>query len=172
MRITQRIFRGSEDLDLILWLHQSFREETLGFVFNQCNWNTVIMPSTKKTLHFISSALATSISVGLIGYGMSTKWVITTMECAEKASGLYNGSAEITLALFDGILARSSCPFFGATDTFQGNFQKPRSTNQKQTQTTMFSHISPQCWLFLFYFNKFQSLTHPTFKQWGKFNLI
>ncbi|XP_005919553.1 clarin-3 [Haplochromis burtoni] len=77
------------------------------------------MPSTKKTLHFISSALATSISVGIIGYGMSTKWVITTMECAQKASGLYNGSAEITLTLFDGILERSSCPFFGATDTFQ-----------------------------------------------------
>lgn len=86
------------------------------------------MPSTKKTLHFISSALATSISVGIIGYGMSTKWVVTTMECAQKDSGVYNGSAEITLTLFDGILERSSCPLFGATDRFQGNFLSYIST--------------------------------------------
>lgn len=106
------------------------------------------MPSTKKTLHFISSALATSISVGIIGYGMSTKWVITTMECAQKATGLYNGSAEITLALFDGILERSSCPLFGATDTFQGNFQK---FNQLETDSNnkVLSYISTMVTVFI-----------------------
>lgn len=82
------------------------------------------MPSTKKTLHFISSALATSISIGLLGYGMSEEWAKTTMECASGGSGNFNGTAEITFALFNGFLDRSFCPLFGGVNEFEGNFQR------------------------------------------------
>ncbi|XP_030610549.1 LOW QUALITY PROTEIN: clarin-3 [Archocentrus centrarchus] len=70
------------------------------------------MPSTDKTLHFTSSALATSVSIGLIGYGMSTEWAKTTMDCAS------NGTATIILNLFDGII-KKSCPLFGGQAKFQ-----------------------------------------------------
>uniref|UniRef100_A0A3P8U3P4 Clarin 3 n=1 Tax=Amphiprion percula TaxID=161767 RepID=A0A3P8U3P4_AMPPE len=77
------------------------------------------MPSTKKTLHFISSALVTAIAVGLLGYGMSAQWAVIKMDCARGGSDLYNGSADITLGLFNGILTRTSCPVFGNVDSFE-----------------------------------------------------
>nr|XP_020460858.1 clarin-3 [Monopterus albus] len=77
------------------------------------------MPSTKKSLYFLSSALVTAISVGVLGYGMSTEWATTTMKCARKELGIFNGTAVITLKLFDGVLKRFSCPTFDNTDAFQ-----------------------------------------------------
>ncbi|XP_026171907.1 clarin-3 [Mastacembelus armatus] len=77
------------------------------------------MPSTKKILHFLSSALVTSISVGVLGFGMSTQWAKTTLECTRDGGGIINGTAIITLKLFDGNLNRSFCPSFGSIDDFQ-----------------------------------------------------
>ncbi|XP_040885216.1 clarin-3 [Toxotes jaculatrix] len=77
------------------------------------------MPSTTKTLYFMSSALMTAISVGVMGYGMSTQWAKMTMECARGGSGLFNGTAIITLELFNGNLDRAFCPSFGSIDDFQ-----------------------------------------------------
>uniref|UniRef100_A0A147B2R9 Clarin-3 n=1 Tax=Fundulus heteroclitus TaxID=8078 RepID=A0A147B2R9_FUNHE len=74
------------------------------------------MPSGTKTLYFMFSAMLTAISVGLLGYAMSTKWSKTTMECSGLVTN--NGTAEITLGLFNGILVRDSCPGFGNQDTF------------------------------------------------------
>ncbi|XP_053196792.1 clarin-3 [Scomber japonicus] len=77
------------------------------------------MPSTKKTLHFMSSALLTSISVGILGFAMSTEWATVTMECAQDGSGLYNGSATVELELFEGLMIRVSCPTFGGENAFE-----------------------------------------------------
>uniref|UniRef100_A0A673C4W4 Clarin 3 n=1 Tax=Sphaeramia orbicularis TaxID=375764 RepID=A0A673C4W4_9TELE len=71
------------------------------------------MPSTKKTLHFMSCALATAVSVGILGFGMSTSWAETSMLCET------NGTAHIRLELFNGFLTRISCPLFGGVDNFE-----------------------------------------------------
>ncbi|KAM3859873.1 clarin-3 [Diretmus argenteus] len=78
------------------------------------------MPSTKKTLHFMSSALVTSISVGVLGYSMSITWATTTMDCAPRGNEFFNGTANITLQLFSGKTKRNGCPFFdGPPEPFQ-----------------------------------------------------
>ncbi|XP_028989984.1 clarin-3 [Betta splendens] len=76
------------------------------------------MPSAVKMLFFLSSALATVVAVGLLGYGMSARWATVTMSCAKKGTGNFNGSALITMGLFSGELQRQFCPF-GNTDKFQ-----------------------------------------------------
>ncbi|XP_051273638.1 clarin-3 [Dicentrarchus labrax] len=76
------------------------------------------MPSIKKILHFMSSAWVTAISVGILGYGMSTDWSKTTMECARRGSDFFNGTAELTLELFSGNLERTFCPSFGGSVVF------------------------------------------------------
>uniref|UniRef100_A0A3Q3WZE2 Uncharacterized protein n=1 Tax=Mola mola TaxID=94237 RepID=A0A3Q3WZE2_MOLML len=68
------------------------------------------MPSTRKTLHYISSALVTTISVGVLGYSMSAKWGKATMECANSLTS--KGFAVFTLGLFNGTLNRNDCPSF------------------------------------------------------------
>ncbi|XP_026207753.1 clarin-3 [Anabas testudineus] len=75
------------------------------------------MPSIQKMLFFISSALVTAVSVGLLGYGMSANWATTTIECARSGSGHFNGSAKITMTLFNGTVLRTFCPF-GGSDRF------------------------------------------------------
>ncbi|CAK6956791.1 clarin-3 [Scomber scombrus] len=50
---------------------------------------------------------------------MSTQWAIMTMECARGGSGLYNGTATVTLELFEGLMDRVSCPTFGAETDFE-----------------------------------------------------
>ncbi|XP_044035465.1 clarin-3 [Siniperca chuatsi] len=77
------------------------------------------MPSHKKILHFMSSALVTSISVGVMGYGMSTQWAKTTMECTRDGSSFLNGTAVITLELFVGNMDRTFCPVYGSVNEFQ-----------------------------------------------------
>ncbi|XP_077482665.1 clarin-3 [Stigmatopora argus] len=77
------------------------------------------MPSTTKTLYFVSSALFTSMSVGILGFAMSTSWATKTMECDRGGSGDFNGSAAVTLELFDGRLERTFCPLFGPSVNFQ-----------------------------------------------------
>ncbi|KAF3853755.1 hypothetical protein F7725_014443 [Dissostichus mawsoni] len=77
------------------------------------------MPSITKTLHFLSSALVTSISVGVLGYCMSTQWAETTMECTRSGDRFTNGSALITWKLFVGDLIRDFCPLFGKTEKFE-----------------------------------------------------
>lgn len=85
------------------------------------NWDSATMPSLVKTLHFLFSATVTAISVGLLGFAMSRKWAYTFMECAASNSDQFNGTAEITMTLFDGALKRESCPSFGNQETFKGN---------------------------------------------------
>ncbi|XP_034426175.1 clarin-3 [Hippoglossus hippoglossus] len=74
------------------------------------------MPSSAKTLFFILSASITALAVGFMGWGMSTGWARTTMECTSGGSSFFNGTAMITLRLFGGILSRSFCPSFGQKD--------------------------------------------------------
>ncbi|KAM9837913.1 clarin-3 [Aulostomus maculatus] len=77
------------------------------------------MPSTTKTLYFMSSALVSSISVGMMGYGMSTHWAQMTLVCARGGSGLFNGTAVITLDLIYGNLTRTFCPSFEPPEEFE-----------------------------------------------------
>lgn len=70
------------------------------------------MPSTKKTIYFMSSALVTAIAIGILGFAMSTQWAKTTMKCAQGSGN--NGTAVITLKLFNGDLVRDFCPVFGS----------------------------------------------------------
>ncbi|XP_029312738.1 clarin-3 [Cottoperca gobio] len=77
------------------------------------------MPSTKKSLHFLSSALLTAISIGVMGYCMSTQWAETTMDCTKSGDNFSNGTAVITWELFIGDLNRFYCPLFGAQESFQ-----------------------------------------------------
>uniref|UniRef100_A0A8D2ZPR3 Clarin 3 n=1 Tax=Scophthalmus maximus TaxID=52904 RepID=A0A8D2ZPR3_SCOMX len=58
------------------------------------------MPSITKTAHFTCSAFVTALSVGVMGFSMSTEWAQTSMECASGGSGFFNGTAVITLELF------------------------------------------------------------------------
>lgn len=67
----------------------------------------------------MSSALVTAISVGVLGFSMSTTWAEVTMACAPSGNGLFNGTAEIKFELFDGTLVRTSCPFYGRDEPFQ-----------------------------------------------------
>lgn len=71
------------------------------------------MPSTKKTLHFMSCALVSAVSVGVLGFAMSITWSKTFMLCET------NGTAQVTLELFDGHLDRDFCPSFGGVVNFQ-----------------------------------------------------
>ncbi|XP_054898808.1 clarin-3 [Poeciliopsis prolifica] len=75
------------------------------------------MPSLKKTLFFLLSAMLTAISIGLLGYAMSTTWSTTIMDC--EGFGSNNGSAEITMGLFNGKLIRNTCPSFGSEEKFE-----------------------------------------------------
>ncbi|XP_069569197.1 clarin-3 [Brachyistius frenatus] len=75
------------------------------------------MPSSQKTLHFMSSGLMTAISVGLMGFAMSRQWVETTMTC--RRGGIDTGNATIKLDLFNGMLSRNLCPQFGGVDEFE-----------------------------------------------------
>uniref|UniRef100_A0A8C2XPZ0 Clarin 3 n=2 Tax=Cyclopterus lumpus TaxID=8103 RepID=A0A8C2XPZ0_CYCLU len=77
------------------------------------------MPSLNKILLFLSSALATAISVLVLGFSMSIQWVETTMDCTSSGSSFSNGSAVVTLSLFDGTMTRIHCPFFGGQDDFE-----------------------------------------------------
>ncbi|XP_005794711.1 clarin-3 [Xiphophorus maculatus] len=74
------------------------------------------MPSSTKILYFLLSAMLTAISIGLLGYAMSTTWSKTLMDC--EGFGTNNGSAEITMGLFSGNLVRNTCPSFGSEETF------------------------------------------------------
>ncbi|KAM8837050.1 clarin-3 [Spinachia spinachia] len=76
------------------------------------------MPSTEKSLYFMSSALLTSVSAGVLGYCMSTEWAKTAMECTRNGSSFSNGSAVVTLGPFTGKMDRSFCPLFGRQDDF------------------------------------------------------
>lgn len=77
------------------------------------------MPSTKKTLYFISSALATCASVGLLGFGMSAQWAKTTILCSRGGDNHYNGTAVINIGLFEGMLKREDCPVYRIGDGFE-----------------------------------------------------
>lgn len=101
------------------------------------------MPSTKKTLHFVSSALVTAKSVALLGFGMSRKWSETTIECARSGSNFFNGSAVVTLQLFDGNMDRIFCPTFGGSADFQGNFSRILKSHFTQITRFFFSLIYP-----------------------------
>ncbi|XP_041756772.2 clarin-3 [Coregonus clupeaformis] len=77
------------------------------------------MPSVKKALHFLGSALATAWSVGILGYGMSTEWAVSNMRCSKDENVFSNGSATVTYHLFNGVISRGSCPQFGGEKPFQ-----------------------------------------------------
>lgn len=82
------------------------------------------MPSRKKTLYFLSSTLVTAISVGVLGYGLSTNWAKVTMDCARSDTNLFEGKAEVIYTFFYGILTRDDCPSFGNSNNFDGNVSK------------------------------------------------
>ncbi|XP_056286678.1 clarin-3 [Pseudoliparis swirei] len=77
------------------------------------------MPSHQKILLFLSSALATAISVVVLGICMSRTWVETTMDCTRNGTNFSNGSAVVNFSLFDGFMTRTLCPLFGGQDQFE-----------------------------------------------------
>ncbi|KAJ8365511.1 hypothetical protein SKAU_G00143420 [Synaphobranchus kaupii] len=72
------------------------------------------MPSSKKTLHFLTSAMATCAGIAVLGFGMSTDWSVSEMECAPQKTDNYNGTAKVELGLFSCHLTKTSCPSFNA----------------------------------------------------------
>lgn len=82
------------------------------------------MPSSKKTIHFLCSALVTSIAVGVLGYGLSVDWAKATMDCARVDIGFFNGTALVIYNFFSGTIARTACPSFENLDKFEGNVLK------------------------------------------------
>ncbi|CAL8307096.1 unnamed protein product [Boreogadus saida] len=68
-----------------------------------------------QILYFFSSGPGLLHLVGLLGFSMSTTWTHATMECAaDSANATFaNGTATITLDLFDMISERKSCPSIG-----------------------------------------------------------
>ncbi|KAF7204179.1 clarin-3 [Nothobranchius furzeri] len=103
-----------EDQESALRLPLCLTEQTLGF---KLTWNTAKMPSTKKILLFLSSALVTAISVGLLGFAMSAQWADTTMVCEASEGGNVTGTAVVKMSLFKGVLTKVSCPL-GGEDRF------------------------------------------------------
>ncbi|CAN9509063.1 unnamed protein product [Ophioblennius macclurei] len=77
------------------------------------------MPSIKKIVHYLASVLLILVSVGLLGFGMAVRWSTSYVSCKSPASGSFNGSAEIRLTLFEGVMVRDSCPLFGSLDRFE-----------------------------------------------------
>lgn len=80
-------------------------------------WTSATMPSVMKTIHFLTSTVVNCIAVGVLGYGLSTDWAKTTMDCA-------NGTALVIYKFFNGNITRTFCPAFGGQDTFEGNVLK------------------------------------------------
>ncbi|KAJ8013606.1 hypothetical protein DPEC_G00031520, partial [Dallia pectoralis] len=69
-------------------------------------------------------ATITAASVGIVGYGMSTQWAVSYMNCSAVEDGFFNGSAMIQYGLFNGFISRSSCPVFGVGDKDFAVFKK------------------------------------------------
>ncbi|XP_066518955.1 clarin-3 [Hoplias malabaricus] len=70
------------------------------------------MPSTKKIMYFLSSAILQVAAVGILGYGMSTDWVQSKMACGPLGNEIFNGSATIKMGLFNGSEKKEGCPRF------------------------------------------------------------
>ncbi|KAJ8284747.1 hypothetical protein COCON_G00035970 [Conger conger] len=77
------------------------------------------MPSSKKTLHFLTSSLATSAGVGMLGYGMSTQWSVSEMNCSPRGEQNFTGTANVKFELFSCQLAKRSCPSFNTDGNFE-----------------------------------------------------
>ncbi|KAI4898922.1 hypothetical protein NFI96_015045 [Prochilodus magdalenae] len=74
------------------------------------------MPSTRKILHFLSSALLCAAGVGILGYGISTDWVQSTLACAPAGTEEYNGSAIVQMTLFNSTAKKMQCPGFNSEE--------------------------------------------------------
>lgn len=73
------------------------------------------MPSTKKTLHFLSCALVSVLGAALLGFGMSANWSKMTFNCTGVP---VPGSAVVTLSIFTGSALRDGCPNYKQSDSF------------------------------------------------------
>lgn len=70
------------------------------------------MPSTKKTIHYLVSAVLTAIAVGLLGFGMSAEWSTTNFDCFNIGNATNEtGNAVLSLGLFNATLTATICPF-------------------------------------------------------------
>lgn len=69
------------------------------------------MPSTKKTIHYLVSAVLTAVAVGVLGFGMSTEWSTTKFDCNIVNGTNETGNAVLTLGLFHGTLTLLICPY-------------------------------------------------------------
>ena len=78
------------------------------------------MPSTRKILHFLSSALLCAAGVGILGYGISTDWVQSTLDCAPAGTEEYNGSAIVQMSLFNSTAKKKQCPGFNSEEVVKG----------------------------------------------------
>ncbi|XP_030631909.1 clarin-3 [Chanos chanos] len=75
------------------------------------------MPSVLKVFHFSCGALLNAIGVCILGYGMSTYWVQSEMQCSTFSTENFNGSATVKLGLFNGSMDRRSCPGFDTRES-------------------------------------------------------
>lgn len=116
----KEVFNTFQDLN---WLFETQKDHFDFFFFTKRGkYKTSVMPSSKKILYFISSAVSTAVSVGLLGFGMSQEWSTTTVLCARDGTDEFNGTAAVTMGLFNGSLFRDNCPGFQTEASFSGNF--------------------------------------------------
>ncbi|MBN3299030.1 CLRN3 protein, partial [Amia calva] len=79
------------------------------------------MPSTTKTLSFLSGALCTAICASILCFTLaSNEWIFSTMICKGFNQTEGNGTAYITFGLFQAVGSRSACPTFGTPLTITG----------------------------------------------------
>ncbi|KAI7796898.1 clarin-3 [Triplophysa rosa] len=70
------------------------------------------MPAVQKLVHFLSSAFLSAAGVAILGYGMSTDWAKSTLDCSATTSDIFNGSSALEIGLFNGTEVKISCPRF------------------------------------------------------------
>ncbi|KAK1794235.1 hypothetical protein P4O66_011128 [Electrophorus voltai] len=79
------------------------------------------MPSVKKVLYFLSSALLSIGGVAILGYGMSANWAQSTLACFPQNGSMDGGSVTIQMGLFNGSEEKIACPRFDFIDKVTGS---------------------------------------------------
>ncbi|XP_026873305.2 clarin-3 [Electrophorus electricus] len=74
------------------------------------------MPSVKKVLYFLSSALLSIGGVAILGYSMSADWAQSTLACFPQNGSMDGGSVTIQMGLFNGSEEKIACPRFDFID--------------------------------------------------------
>ncbi|XP_076856126.1 clarin-3 [Brachyhypopomus gauderio] len=74
------------------------------------------MPSAKKVIYFLSSAILSMGGVAILGYGMSAYWSESSLACSPLNSTSASGLVTFQMGLFNGSEVKVACPRFDSKD--------------------------------------------------------